>query len=67
MTKLPASHILPVAVDDGAGHKLQPLQTVERLTEPARTTVRDAIARRVSCRAYQHKPVPEVQVMLAAA
>jgi nitroreductase len=33
------------------------------LTEPTGTTVRDAITRRVSCRAYQSKPVPEAQVM----
>jgi nitroreductase len=32
-------------------------------TEPTGTTVRDAIARRVSCRTYQSKPVPEAQVM----
>src|ERR1017187_5271991 len=34
-----------------------------KIAEPAGTTVRDAIARRVSCRAYQLKPVPEAQVM----
>ena len=34
-----------------------------KIAEPARMTVRDVIARRVSCRAYQLKPVPEVQVM----
>ena len=28
-------------------------------TEPTGMPVRDAIARRVSCRAYQPKPVPE--------
>ena len=32
-------------------------------TEPTHTTVGDAIARRVSCRAYQSKPVPETQVI----
>jgi len=31
--------------------------------EPRGTAVRDAIARRVSCRAYQSKPVSEAQVM----
>ena len=30
--------------------------------EPTRTTVRDTLAQRVSCRAYQPKPVPEAQV-----
>ena len=33
------------------------------LTEPAGMAVRDAIARRVSCRAYQPKPVPQAQLM----
>ena len=32
-------------------------------TEPTGTAVQDAIARRVSCRAYQSKPVPEPQLM----
>ena len=32
-------------------------------TEPAGMAVRKAIARRVSCRAYQSKPVPEAHVM----
>ena len=31
--------------------------------DQTRTTVRDTIARRVSCRAYQTKPVPEADVM----
>lgn len=38
-------------------------------TKPARTSVREAIARRVSCRAYQSRPVPPdhvVQVLEAA-
>jgi nitroreductase len=33
------------------------------LTEPTGMPVRDAIARRVSCRAYQHTPVPQAQLM----
>jgi nitroreductase len=33
------------------------------LTEPTGMPVRDAIARRVSCRAYQPTPVPEAQLM----
>jgi nitroreductase len=33
------------------------------LTEPTGMAVRDAIARRVSCRAYQPKPVPQAQLM----
>ena len=32
-------------------------------TEPTGTAVQDAIARRVSCRAYQSRPVPEAQLM----
>ena len=32
-------------------------------TEPAGMPVRDAIARRVSCRAYQPTPVPQAQLM----
>jgi nitroreductase len=33
------------------------------LTEPTGTGVRDAVARRVSCRAYHPKPVPEAQLL----
>ena len=43
--------------------KLDPGIGCELLPEPTGMTVRDAIARRVSCRAYQPTPVPQAQLM----
>jgi nitroreductase len=41
---------------------MSPTKMTKLLTEPTGTAVRDAIARRVSCRAYQIKPVPEAHL-----
>ena len=43
--------------------KLDPGIGCELLPEPTGMTVRDAIAQRVSCRAYQPTPVPQAQLM----
>ena len=42
---------------------LEPEDERRLITKPTGMTVRDAIARRVSCRAYQPTPVPEAQLM----